>query len=116
MRGHSDQASKRKVIAVHCAAFAGLVSPDAAYRCSGRLLFCLWRSCGASITHEQCCNEKGSDRALTATWVVDELRVAVERGYRLLKSYEFYEYEVTQYDPKTGEGGHLSNILTRSSS
>jgi hypothetical protein len=47
------------------------------------------------------------ERALTGTWVVDELRIAVEHGYCLIKIYEFYEYEVTQYDPKTGEGGHI---------
>jgi hypothetical protein len=27
----------------------------------------------------------GSEWALTATWVVDEVRVAVEHGYRVLK-------------------------------
>jgi hypothetical protein len=41
---------------------------------------------------------------MIATWVVDEVRVAVERGYRILKIHEFYEYEVTQYDTTTGEG------------
>ena len=32
------------------------------------------------------------------------MRVAVDRGYRLLKYHELYEYGVTHYDPKTGEG------------
>ena len=40
-----------------------------------------------------------SKRALTATWVVNEVRVAVERGYLVLKIHEFYEYEVTQSVP-----------------
>lgn len=31
------------------------------------------------------------------------MRVAV---YRVLRNHEFYEYEVTQYDPR-GEGGHF---------
>ena len=48
-----------------------------------------------------------SDRALTATWAVDELKLAVYRGYLVLKIHEFYEFKVTQYDPKTGEGGHF---------
>jgi hypothetical protein len=39
------------------------------------------------------------------TWVVDEVRLAVDKGYRLIKVYEFYEYDVTQFDPATGEGG-----------
>ena len=33
--------------------------------------------------------------------------VAVLDGYSVLKIHEFYDYEVTQYDPKTGEGGHF---------
>jgi hypothetical protein len=49
-------------------------------------------------------------RALNGTWVVDEVRVAVEHGYRVLKIHEFYEYEVTQYDPKTG-GGHFVRYI-----
>jgi hypothetical protein len=45
--------------------------------------------------------------------VVDEVRVAVERGYRVLKIHEFYEYDVTQYDPTTGEGGHFVHYIDR---
>ena len=51
------------------------------------------------------------ERALTAMWVVDEVRVAVEHGYSLLKFHEFYEYEITQYDPKTGEEGHFVQYI-----
>jgi len=35
---------------------------------------------------------------------MDELRLAVEKGYRILEIYEVYEYQVAPYDPKTGEG------------
>jgi hypothetical protein len=52
-----------------------------------------------------------SERALTATWLVDEVRVAVEHGYLVLKIHEFYEYEITQYDPKTGEGGNFVRYI-----
>jgi hypothetical protein len=51
----------------------------------------LSRSCAESGSQEQCCHETGSERALTATWVIDDVRVAVERGYRVLKIHEFYE-------------------------
>jgi len=37
---------------------------------------------------------------------VDKVRVAVERGYLLLKK-EFFQYDVTQYDLKMSEGGHF---------
>jgi len=38
---------------------------------------------------------------------MDEVRLAVEKGYRILEIYEVYEYQVTQYSPETGEGGHF---------
>jgi hypothetical protein len=38
-------------------------------------------------------------------------RVAVEYGYLVIKIHEFYEYEVTQYDPKTDEGGHFVQYI-----
>jgi hypothetical protein len=52
-----------------------------------------------------------SERALTAIWVVDEVRVAVEHGYLILKIHELYEYEITQYDPKTGECVHVVQYI-----
>ena len=44
-------------------------------------------------------------RALTGTWVKDEVRLAVEKGYRILEIHEVYQYHVTQYNPESGEGG-----------
>jgi hypothetical protein len=76
-----------------------------------RLIFCLYRTCAESGSQEQCHQETVLKRALTGTWVVDEVRLAVERGYSVLKIHEFYGYEVTQYDPKTGEGGHFVQYI-----
>ena len=36
---------------------------------------------------------------------MDEVRMAVEMGYKILKIFEVYEYDVTQYDRQTGQGG-----------
>jgi hypothetical protein len=36
---------------------------------------------------------------------MDELRLAVEKGYEVIDLYEVYQYDVTQYDPATGEDG-----------
>jgi len=35
----------------------------------------------------------------------------VEKGYWILEIYEFYEYEVTQYNPETGEGGLFGDYI-----
>jgi len=36
-----------------------------------------------------------------------EVRLAAGNGYRMLEMYEMYEYQVTEYNPKTGEVGLL---------
>jgi len=33
------------------------------------------------------------------------VKLVVQKGYRIIDTYEVYEYQVTQYDPKTGDGG-----------
>ena len=42
---------------------------------------------------------------MTGSWAMDEVRLAVKKGYRILENYKFYEYQVKQYKPETGEGG-----------
>ena len=37
--------------------------------------------------------------------MIDEVRLAVDRGYKILEIQEVCQYEVTQYDPNTCEGG-----------
>jgi hypothetical protein len=78
-----------------------LYHPWLPYRSNNRLIFCLCRTCAECRSQEQCHHETVFERALSRTWVVDELRQYVERGYCVIKTYEFYEYEVIQYDPKT---------------
>jgi len=36
---------------------------------------------------------------------LDEVTLAVKKGYRIFDIYEVYEYQVTQYKRETGEGG-----------
>jgi len=36
---------------------------------------------------------------------MDEVRLAVEKGFRILEINHVYEFKVTQYNPETGEGG-----------
>jgi hypothetical protein len=51
------------------------------------------------------------ERALVGTWVSDELRLAIGKGYQVIEVHEVYEYEVTQYDPPTGEGGLFAQYI-----
>jgi len=76
------------------------------YRSNNKLLFCLCRSCvyERNISGE-CKHLRDDERALTGTLVLDEIRLAVEKGYRVLEIYEVYEYQITQYSRLTEEGG-----------
>jgi hypothetical protein len=51
--------------------------------------------CAEAGNQEKCCHTTIAERALTTTWFVDEMRVAVRCGYHVLKIHEFYEYEVS---------------------
>jgi hypothetical protein len=51
------------------------------------------------------CTYSDEERCIVETWVVDEVRKAVEMGYRLEDVYEFWEYEVTCFDKDTNSGG-----------
>ena len=83
-----------------------LYHPVLPYRCDNKLLFCLCRSCATQQNFEgECPHSTAAERALTGTWVMDEVRLAVQKGYKVLEIFEVYEYDVTQYDRQTGQGG-----------
>jgi len=42
---------------------------------------------------------------------MDEVKLAVQKGYRILEIHEVYEYQLTQYNPKTGEGRLFVNYI-----
>jgi hypothetical protein len=55
-------------------------------------------------TSEEYGHVSDAERILTGTWVIDEVRLAVRKGYKFIEIFEKHEYTVTQYDPKTGHG------------
>ena len=48
---------------------------------------------------------------MEGTWVIDEVRLAVDKGYKILEILEVYEYQVACYDPATGTGGHFVDYI-----
>jgi hypothetical protein len=50
-------------------------------------------------------------RALLGQWVLDEIRLAVQKGYGQVKVCDVYEYQVTRYDPETREGGLFAQYM-----
>jgi hypothetical protein len=73
-----------------------------------KLLFCLCRSCVIEQnTTGECQHFSDAERCLDGTWVNDEVRLAVTKGYKILEIQEVYQYEVSQYNPENGDEGFL---------
>jgi hypothetical protein len=77
--------------------------PVLPYRCNNKLLFSLCRTCATDLnTSTVCTHDTVAERAFVGTWVMDEVRLAVQKGYQVIEVYEVYEYKVTQYNPQKG--------------
>ena len=85
--------------------------PMIPFRVNQKLMFSLCRTCVLNSNTGQCCHKTDEERALTDTWVIDELRLAVKKGYRILEIHELYEYNVTRYIPEIRECGLFSGYI-----
>jgi hypothetical protein len=66
-----------------------LFHPELPFRCNSKLLFSLCRTCATELnTSTVCSHETVAERALIGTWVMDEVRLAVQKGYRVLKGVQ----------------------------
>jgi len=49
----------------------------------------------------------------SSLYIIDEVQFAVGKGYKILEIHDVYEYQVTQYNPETGEGElFVDDIIT----
>ncbi|XP_018574075.1 uncharacterized protein LOC108913090 [Anoplophora glabripennis] len=89
-----------------------LYHPVLPAKMNNKLMFVLCRTCGEQMNKGEC-QHSDEERALTGVWVVDEVRKAVEKGYRLLKIYEIWSYDVQQYDKTTKTGGLFTGMMNK---
>ena len=85
--------------------------PVVPVRGHNRLLFPLCRKCMEELNTSDCNHENINDRSFTGTWVSDELKVAVSKGYRILKVHEIWHYKIEQYDKTTNSGGIFTEYM-----
>lgn len=76
----------------------------------GRLLFALCRTC-CEETRKGTCDHDKKDREFSGTWVVDELRKAIQLGYKITEIFIIWQYKTTQYDRKTNTGGLFAEYI-----
>jgi hypothetical protein len=88
-----------------------LFVPVLPYRVNGKLMFPLCRVCTES-KQQTPCQHDDVERLLTGTWVTDELKKALEKGYTLVKIHEVWHFDkVAQYDPDTKTGGVFTDYV-----
>jgi hypothetical protein len=74
-------------------------------------MFSLWRTCVLTSNTGECHHKTDEETAVTGIWHIDEVWLAVQKGYRILEIHEVYEYKVTRYDPETREGGLFAGYI-----
>ncbi|KAJ8933580.1 hypothetical protein NQ318_015967 [Aromia moschata] len=88
-----------------------LYHPVLPTKMNNKLMFVLCRTCGEELNALECCHND-EDRALTGTWVIDEVVKAVEKGYAILEIYEVWKYQVERYNPELKSGGLFSDYIS----
>lgn len=69
-----------------------LFLPVLPYKCNGKLMFPLCRTCCETEIKEMCHHDDPADRQLTGEWCTPELHLAVlEKGYTLVTVHEIYQ-------------------------
>jgi len=88
-----------------------LYLPVLPYRTNSKLIFPLCKSCADLGLHKPCtCSD--AQRALVGTWFSEELKMALKKGYKILKLYEVYHYpETTRYDKELDAGGFFKGYV-----
>ncbi|XP_053405164.1 uncharacterized protein LOC128558905 [Mercenaria mercenaria] len=78
---------------------------------NGKLLFSLCKICAESYQQTKCLHTN-EERAFIGTWVTDEVKKAIDKGYTLDCIYEVWHFEnISQYDPVAKEGGLFTEYV-----
>ena len=88
----------------------GEYHPGLIYKSNSKLMFPLCSACADTMNQDDC-THSDEERCIVGTWIVDEVRKAVDMGYDLADVYEFWEYEVTCFDKDTNSGGIFAEYV-----
>ena len=84
------------------------------YRCKGKLMFPLCKTCTDNKNQDQCqCTDQS--RMFIDCWTILEIQKAIKLGYKVVKIYKVCHWEQsTKYNPETGEGGLFADYVNQS--
>ncbi|XP_072385963.1 uncharacterized protein [Diabrotica undecimpunctata] len=69
-----------------------LYHPVLPAKMNSKCMFVLCRKCGEDFVQTEC-EHSDEERALTGTWVIEEVVKALTKGYKLLDVYEIWSYD-----------------------
>lgn len=81
------------------------------HRMHGKLMFPLCQQCCAEGKQTDCPHKGVRDRLLHGTWVTDELKKAVDMGYKIVDVAELWQYQTVQHDSATGQKALFEEIV-----
>lgn len=87
-----------------------LYHPVLGVKMHDKLIFTLCFKCAKDKTNVNC-SHTAEERLIHGTYVADELRLAVRKGYVVRKIHEAWEYETTQYDKRTQKGSIFAKYI-----
>ncbi|KAG5861794.1 hypothetical protein JTB14_003485 [Gonioctena quinquepunctata] len=73
-------------------------------------MFILCRTCGEQL-YTGICIHDNEQRALIGTWVLDEVRMALRKGYIMKEIFEIWEYTIEQYSMERKSGGLFTSMI-----
>ncbi|GFY74898.1 uncharacterized protein TNIN_225431 [Trichonephila inaurata madagascariensis] len=74
-----------------------LFHPVLPFRCNGKLMFPLCRTCAETLG-QKTCSHTDEERSITGTWVTEEVKKARKKGYKIIKIYEVYHFQSSSKD------------------
>ncbi|XP_018573827.1 uncharacterized protein LOC108912895 [Anoplophora glabripennis] len=91
-----------------------LYHPVLPVKMNDKLMFVLCRTCGETMNDSECNHSMDDEnRALTGAWVIDEVVKALEKGYKLLETYEIWEYKVEQFNKASNVTGLFTEMMNK---
>jgi len=78
---------------------------------NNKLLFVLCYTCGLTENKEACTHTE-SERAIHGTFCTPEVMLALEKGYKILKTIEIWDFPDTEtFNPLTNKGGLFTDYI-----
>jgi hypothetical protein len=89
-----------------------LFHPVLPAKIQNKLMFVLCVTCAENLNNSEC-NHNDNQRMLLGTWVSDEVKKAVQMGYKIIEILEVWQYETLTFDPRTNQEGLLSSYINK---